>query len=153
VTDCTARARRTVFTPASERPKCLTLPASTSSLTVPATSSIFRTRWAAHNVRFHDTGSKRFHHPVVGELQLTYETMTLAGDRSLMLFVYTAEPGSRSPEAIDLLASWAATTGEAGGSTRGRRSLTRDPSHRSTPRGASVRDVAEDQRLPASPNA
>jgi hypothetical protein len=83
-------------------------------LTVPATSSIFRTRWAAHNVRFHDTGSKRFHHPVVGELQLTYETMTLAGDRSLMLFVYTAEPGSRSPEAIDLLASWAATTGEAG---------------------------------------
>ena len=31
-------------------------------------SELFRTRWAAHNVRYHDTGLKRFHHPVVGEL-------------------------------------------------------------------------------------
>ena len=31
-------------------------------------SELFRTRWAAHNVRFHDTGTKRFHHPVVGDL-------------------------------------------------------------------------------------
>ena len=37
-------------------------------------SETFRTRWAAHNVRFHDSGVKRFHHPVVGELTLTYET-------------------------------------------------------------------------------
>ena len=72
-------------------------------------SEMFRTRWAAHNVRFHDTGSKRFHHAVVGELELTYENMTLAADPTLMVFVYTAEPGSRSAEAIDLLASWAAT--------------------------------------------
>jgi hypothetical protein len=33
-------------------------------------SDTFRTRWAAHNVRFHDTGFKRFHHPVVGDLSL-----------------------------------------------------------------------------------
>ena len=38
-------------------------------------SELFRTRWAAHNVRYHDTGTKRFHHPVVGDLTLTYETM------------------------------------------------------------------------------
>jgi transcriptional regulator with XRE-family HTH domain len=76
-------------------------------------SETFRTRWAAHNVRFHDTGSKRFHHPTVGNLELTYETMTLAADPSLMIFVYTAEPGSRSAEAIDLLATWAATLDEA----------------------------------------
>ena len=31
-------------------------------------SEAFRTRWAAHDVRFHNTGVKRFHHPVVGEL-------------------------------------------------------------------------------------
>ena len=31
-------------------------------------SELFRTRWAAHNVRYHDTGTKRFHHPVVGDL-------------------------------------------------------------------------------------
>src|SRR4029450_5055592 len=27
-------------------------------------SEAFRTRWAAHNVRFHNTGLKHFHHPV-----------------------------------------------------------------------------------------
>jgi hypothetical protein len=76
-------------------------------------SETFRTRWAAHNVRFHDTGSKRFHHSVVGDLSLTYETMKLAADAGLMLFVYTAEPGSKSEEALNLLASWAATLDEA----------------------------------------
>ena len=75
-------------------------------------SDTFRTRWAAHNVRFHDSGSKRFHHPVVGELSLTFETMQLAADAGLMLFVYTAEPGSRSEEALNLLASWTATPDE-----------------------------------------
>jgi transcriptional regulator with XRE-family HTH domain len=72
-------------------------------------SDTFRTRWASHNVRFHDTGSKRFHHPGVGDLELTFETMGLAADVGLMLFVYTAEPGSRSEAALNLLASWAAT--------------------------------------------
>ena len=72
-------------------------------------SDTFRTRWAAHNVRYHDTGVKRFHHPVVGDLELTYETMALAADEGLMLFVYTAEVGTRSEEALGLLASWAAT--------------------------------------------
>jgi transcriptional regulator with XRE-family HTH domain len=72
-------------------------------------SDTFRTRWAAHNVRFHDTGVKRFHHPVVGDLELTFETMGLAADVGLLLFVYTAEPGSKSEEALNLLASWAAT--------------------------------------------
>jgi transcriptional regulator with XRE-family HTH domain len=76
-------------------------------------SETFRTRWAAHNVRFHDTGVKRFHHPVVGNLELTFETMGLAADAGLRLFVYTAEPGSRSEEALNLLASWAATLDQA----------------------------------------
>ena len=75
-------------------------------------SEMFRTRWAAHNVRYHGTGSKRFHHPIVGDLSLTYETMQLAADEGLLLFVYTAEPGSKSEEAMSLLASWAATPEE-----------------------------------------
>ncbi len=33
-------------------------------------SETFRTRWAAHNVRFHHTGRKQLHHPVVGDLDL-----------------------------------------------------------------------------------
>ena len=43
-------------------------------------SAGFRTRWAAHNVRFHDTGTKDFHHPVVGDLTLTYNRMDPAAD-------------------------------------------------------------------------
>ena len=34
-----------------------------------------RTRWAAHNVRLHDHGTKRFHHPVVGDLALAFEEL------------------------------------------------------------------------------
>jgi transcriptional regulator with XRE-family HTH domain len=72
-------------------------------------SEAFRTRWAAHDVRFHDTGVKQFHHPVVGELSLTYNRMDLPADHGLTLFTYAAEPGSRSEEALKLLGSWAAT--------------------------------------------
>ena len=75
-------------------------------------SEPFRTLWAAHNVRKHDTGVKRVHHPLVGDLTFTYESMELAADRGLTMFVYTAEPGSRSEEALNLLASWTATPDE-----------------------------------------
>jgi transcriptional regulator with XRE-family HTH domain len=72
-------------------------------------SDEFRVRWAAHNVRFHRTGTKRLHHPVVGDLDLTYETMALHADDGMTMSVYTAEPGSPSAQALDLLASWSAT--------------------------------------------
>jgi transcriptional regulator with XRE-family HTH domain len=72
-------------------------------------SDEFRTRWAAHNVRIHQTGVKDFHHPVVGDLSLTYEMMDLAADAGIAILAYSAEPGSRSQEALDLLGSWAAT--------------------------------------------
>jgi len=72
-------------------------------------SQEFRTWWAAHNVRYHQTGVKRLHHPVVGELELSYEVMELSADSGLTISTYTAEPGSRSQQALDLLASWTAT--------------------------------------------
>jgi transcriptional regulator with XRE-family HTH domain len=72
-------------------------------------SDAFRTWWAAHNVRYHQTGVKRLNHPVVGALELSYEVMELPADSGLNISVYSAEPGSRSQEALDLLASWAAT--------------------------------------------
>jgi transcriptional regulator with XRE-family HTH domain len=72
-------------------------------------SETFRKLWAGHNVRFHDTGAKKFHHPVVGELSLTFETMELSADTGLTMFAFTAEPGSKSEEGLNLLASWAAT--------------------------------------------
>ncbi len=69
----------------------------------------FRTRWAAHNVRYHHTGRKHLHHPVVGDLQLMYEVMDLSADPGLSLVVYSAEPGSASQDGLNLLATWAAT--------------------------------------------
>ena len=72
-------------------------------------SEEFRRRWAAHNVRIHTTGAKRLHHPVVGDLDLPFETFPLGSDPSQFLLTYTAEPASRSQDALDLLASWAAT--------------------------------------------
>jgi transcriptional regulator with XRE-family HTH domain len=72
-------------------------------------SGAFRTRWAAHNVRFHNTGVKHFHHPVVGDLQLTYNRLDLAADPGQTLITYTAEPGSHTEDALKLLGSWAAT--------------------------------------------
>ena len=72
-------------------------------------SDAFRTWWAAHNVRYHQTGTKRLHHPVVGDLELSYEVMELSADTELRLAIFTAEPGSRSEQALNLLASWAAT--------------------------------------------
>ena len=78
-------------------------------------SDAFRTWWAAHNVRYHQTGTKRLHHPVVGDLDLSYEVMELAADAGLRLAIFTAEPGSRSEEALNLLASWAATPEQLAG--------------------------------------
>jgi len=76
-------------------------------------SEIFRTWWAAHNVRFHQTGVKRLHHPVVGDLSLTFEALDLAADAGLRISAYTAEPGSPSEDALNLLARWAATVDQA----------------------------------------
>jgi hypothetical protein len=76
-------------------------------------SENFRTWWAAHNVRFHRTGVKRFRHPVVGDLTLTFEALDLAADSGLRISAYTAEPGTPSDDALKVLASWAATVEEA----------------------------------------
>lgn len=72
-------------------------------------SEEFRARWANHNVRFHRTGAKHLHHPVVGDLELAYEAMELPADPGLTMFAYTAEPASPTEERLKLLASWAAT--------------------------------------------
>lgn len=72
-------------------------------------SATFRRLWAAHDVRTHGAGTKRFHHPVVGELTLVYEELAITAEPGLVLLVYTAEPGSPSAERLRLLASWAAS--------------------------------------------
>ncbi|MFN8162157.1 MAG: helix-turn-helix transcriptional regulator [Solirubrobacterales bacterium] len=76
-------------------------------------SEEFRGYWATHDVRLHNKGEKQFKHPVVGELELSYNRIELPGDPGLSIVAYTAEPGSKSAEAFSLLASWVATE-EAG---------------------------------------
>lgn len=71
-------------------------------------SETFRRLWGAHDVRTHGTGTKRFTHPVVGELTLAYEELLLTAEPGLVMIVYTAEPGSPSAERLGLLASWSA---------------------------------------------
>jgi len=71
-------------------------------------SETFRTLWAAHDVRIHGTGTKRFHHPVVGELTLAFEELAITAEPGQVLLVYTAEPASPSAERLRLLASWGA---------------------------------------------
>jgi transcriptional regulator with XRE-family HTH domain len=71
-------------------------------------SEVFRRLWAAHDVRTHGAGTKRFVHPVVGELTLAYEELAITAEPGLVLLVYTAEPASPSAERLRLLASWAA---------------------------------------------
>lgn len=72
-------------------------------------SDEFRVRWAAHDVKFHRTGTKTLHHPVAGELHLDYEALDLPGDTGQRVLIYSAEPASQSAEALALLASWATT--------------------------------------------
>ncbi len=76
-------------------------------------SEEFRTRWAAHNVRFHRTGHKNLHHPVVGRLDLDFEAMEFPAHPGLTLLVYTASPDTPTADALKLLATWAATIEQA----------------------------------------
>jgi hypothetical protein len=73
-------------------------------------SEVFRVRWASQNVRHHNSGLKRFDHPVVGPLELSYDALPLPVDPGLTLVTYTAEAGSRAQETLGLLGSWAATS-------------------------------------------
>ena len=73
-------------------------------------SDEFRQHWAKHDVRFHISGVKQFRHRDVGDLELNYERLEVVFDTGLTIFTYTADPGTRSAEALSLLGSLAATT-------------------------------------------
>lgn len=72
-------------------------------------SAEFRQWWSAHRVHQRTHGTKRLNHPLVGELDIQFETFTLPGEPAQVLYVYSAEPGTTSHENLSLLASWART--------------------------------------------
>jgi hypothetical protein len=74
-------------------------------------SAGFRRLWARHDIRQKTHETKRFRHPLVGELTLTYESLTVNSAPGQQLVVYQAAPGSASEEALALLGSL--TAGDA----------------------------------------
>jgi transcriptional regulator with XRE-family HTH domain len=85
-------------------------------------SDTFRNLWAAHNVREHRTGVKEVHHPIVGDMRLSFEGLQLTSARGLLILPYTAEPGSASHDKLQLLANWTATARAAANSGEATRS-------------------------------
>jgi transcriptional regulator with XRE-family HTH domain len=68
-------------------------------------SELFRKLWARHDVRDKADGEKRFHHPLVGPIELRYESFSVNGADGQLLIVYHTEPGSTSAQALSLLSS------------------------------------------------
>ena len=64
----------------------------------------FRRLWPRHDVRQKSHGIKRLRHPLVGDLELHYETLVLPADSRQTLVTYTAATGSVSETALALLA-------------------------------------------------
>ncbi|MEU9776302.1 helix-turn-helix transcriptional regulator [Streptomyces sp. NPDC047968] len=71
-------------------------------------SGDFRRWWAEHPVQDKTSGTKRFHHPLVGDLELAYDTLRPADDPEQALITYAAEPGSASHDALRMLLAWTA---------------------------------------------
>ena len=77
-------------------------------------SDTFRILWATHDVREHRTGLKRIHHPVVGDVTLSFEGLHITSAPGLLMLPYTAEPGSESQDKLQLLATWSAPPRDEG---------------------------------------
>ncbi|SEF49801.1 Transcriptional regulator, contains XRE-family HTH domain [Actinacidiphila yanglinensis] len=84
-------------------------------------SEEFRRLWSDNKVHRRTTGTKDYHHPLVGDLTVTYQALTPADDPDQILFIYGTEPGSPSETSLRLLAQW------SGPSTRTRPAATRAP--------------------------
>jgi hypothetical protein len=81
-------------------------------------SEDFRAKWGRHDVRRHASGEKHFNHPVVGRLDLVFESADLTTDSGWKLLIYAAEPASPAVDALALLASWAAIEAQSPGANQ-----------------------------------
>jgi transcriptional regulator with XRE-family HTH domain len=72
-------------------------------------SQQFRELWAGHDVEYYRSGVQPFHHPLAGDLDLDYDALEIPADPGQTIIAYSAEPGSAARDALDILASWAAT--------------------------------------------
>ena len=68
-------------------------------------SDHFRRWWNAREVKDKASGTKRFTHPSVGELELQYETLYPGAAADQALVIYTAEPWTPHHTALKLLST------------------------------------------------
>ncbi|MFE6933226.1 helix-turn-helix domain-containing protein [Streptomyces sp. NPDC057699] len=80
-------------------------------------SEEFRRFWSENKVHRRTTGTKDYHHPLVGDLTVTYQALTPGDDPAQTLFVYGTEPGSPSETSLRLLARWDGTAADTGSVT------------------------------------
>jgi transcriptional regulator with XRE-family HTH domain len=69
------------------------------------TSPEFAAIWSQHDVRLPAAGRHRFHHPIVGDLDLVFEAAGLRADPGLTLLLATPKQGSPTEEALRRLAA------------------------------------------------
>jgi hypothetical protein len=67
----------------------------------------FAALWSAHPVRDKTHGSRDFHHPLVGQLSLSFEALPVPGSEDQRMIVYYVAPGSPSADALGLLSRFA----------------------------------------------
>ncbi|MFC0675192.1 helix-turn-helix transcriptional regulator [Brachybacterium hainanense] len=82
--------------------------------TLTTQSEEFSTLWNTHDVLRHRSGAKLLTHPEVGDLEFGYESLELSAEPGLVMLVFTIEAGSRTAEAMRLLASLTAPAPRAG---------------------------------------
>ncbi|MFE2493949.1 helix-turn-helix transcriptional regulator [Streptomyces scopuliridis] len=73
----------------------------------------FTSWWNDHRVLRRTHGAKRYHHPLVGDLHFSYESLQPPGDSDQTLCVYNVEPGSPTHQSLQLLSSWTAAQAES----------------------------------------
>lgn len=62
--------------------------------------------WNDHRVLRRTHGAKHYHHPLVGDLYFSYESLQPPGDPDQTLCLYNAEPGSPTAQSLQILRSW-----------------------------------------------
>ncbi|MDP9852678.1 helix-turn-helix transcriptional regulator [Corynebacterium lowii] len=63
----------------------------------------FNERWQTHNVYYHKSGTKMFHHPDTGNFILNFETATLLSDPHSTLILYSSQQEHQKESALNIL--------------------------------------------------
>lgn len=66
----------------------------------------FRVWWASHHVASTSYGTKHYRHPIVGDLTLDCDIWASPDGSDQRLMILTAEPGTPSNKALEILACW-----------------------------------------------